>query len=369
VQNEKFPTLVEKGDRILIDDGLIEMKVLSTTEQEVKCRVLNGGKVMSNKGINLPGISADLPSLTEKDHQDLAHALEWEADWIALSFVRTAGNVEALKNSIRELTDRPVPVMAKIEKPEALKNINEIIEVADAVMVARGDLGIEIPAERVPMTQKRIIQRCNEVGIPVVTATQMLDSMIRNPRPTRAEASDVANAILDGTDAVMLSGETSIGHYPLKALQTMGRIIDQVERERDEIPVWPFRPLEESVDLTIARAIAQAARYTAQNLNLAAIIAITASGYTARIVSRYRPCAPIIAITPDERVQRRLMLHWGVDSLLAPRTDNTDEMIANALRVVRERKLVNKGDLVSITAGIAGSEPGTTNLIRIHRVQ
>jgi pyruvate kinase len=303
--------------------------------------------------------------MTEKDHQDLAHALDWDVDWIALSFVRTAGDVEKLKSSIRDLSDRKVPVMAKIEKPEALKNINEIIEVADAIMVARGDLGIEIPTERVPMAQKHIIARCNQVGIPVVTATQMLDSMIRNPRPTRAEASDVANAILDGTDAVMLSGETTIGHYPVKAMQTMERIICEVEEERDEIPVRPFRPLKESVNLSIARAVARAARDAAQDLDLAAIIAVTASGHTARIVSRYRPSAPIIAITPDERVQRSLMLYWGVSALLAPRTDNTDEMITNALESAKERRLVKKDDLVAITAGTAGSEPGTTNLLRI----
>ncbi len=369
IQNENFPNLVKKGDHILIDDGLIELEVLSATDQEVQCRVLSGGSIKSNKGINLPGISADLPSMTEKDHQDLAHALEWDVDWIALSFVRTAHDVDVLKNSIRKLTDRPVPVMAKIEKPEALKNIDEIIETVDAIMVARGDLGIEIPTEQVPMTQKRIIERCNEVGIPVVTATQMLDSMIRNPRPTRAEASDVANAILDGTDAVMLSGETTIGRHPVDALQTMERIICEVEKERAEILVRPFRPLDESVDLSIARAIARAARDVAQNLDIAAIIAVTASGHTARIVSRYRPSAPIIAITPDERVQRRLMLHWGVKSLLAPRTDNTDEMIANALKTIKERGLVRKDDLVAITAGTAGSEPGTTNLLRIHVIQ
>lgn len=368
VQNEKFPQLVEKGDHILIDDGLIELKVLSTIGQEVQCRVLTGGNVKRNKGINLPGVSADLPSMTEKDHQDLAHALEWDVDWIALSFVRTAGDVETLKTSIEKLTERPVPVMAKIEKPEALENINEIIEVADAIMVARGDLGIEIPTEQVPMAQKRIIKRCNEVGLPVVTATQMLDSMIRNPRPTRAEASDVANAILDGTDALMLSGETTIGHYPLKTLQIMDRIICQVERERTEIPVQPFRPLEEGVNLSIARAVARAARDVAHNLETAAIVAITVSGYTARIVSRYRPRAPIIAITPDERVQRRLKLYWGVNALLASRTDNTDEMIANALQAAKERGLVKKDDLVAITAGTAGSEPGTTNLLRIYVV-
>jgi pyruvate kinase len=307
--------------------------------------------------------------MTEKDRQDLVHALDWGVDWIALSFVRRAEDVVMLKNVIQELTDRPLPVMAKIEKPEALHNLDQIIGVADAIMVARGDLGIEIPAEQVPMSQKRIIERCNEAGIPVVTATQMLDSMIRNPRPTRAEASDVANALLDGTDAVMLSGETTIGRYPIESLQTMTRIICEVEEKQIDIPVRPFRPLEESVNLSIARAVGHAARDAAHNLDLAAIIAVTASGYTAQMVSRYRPRAPIIAITPDERVQRQLNLCWGVTPLLGSRTRSTDEMIANALQTVRERELVEKGDLVAIMAGTAGSEPGTTNLLRILIVQ
>ncbi len=369
VQNARFPALVKPGDSILIDDGLIELTVLSAAEQKVQCEVVVGGRIKSNKGINLPGISAELPSITEKDRHDLAHALDWEIDWIALSFVRRAEDVEVLKNSIQALTDRHVPVMAKIEKPQALENLDQIIEVADGIMVARGDLGIEIPTEQVPMTQKRIIERCNEMGIPVVTATQMLDSMIRNPRPTRAEASDVANAILDGTDAVMLSGETSIGQYPVQSLQTMVRIIREVENQQTDIPVRPFRPREESLNLSISRAVGRAARDAAHDLNTAAIIAITASGYTARIVSRYRPRSPIIAITPDERVQRQLNLYWGVTPFLSPRTDNTDEMIADALQTVQRRGLVKKGDVVAITSGTAGSEPGTTNLLRIHIVQ
>jgi pyruvate kinase len=369
VQNQNLPVLVKSGDLILIDDGLIELRVLSTTTQKVQCQVVVGGNIQNNKGINLPGISADLPSMTEKDRQDLIHALDLDIDWIALSFVRKAEDVVVLRKSIRELTDRHLPVMAKIEKPEALDNIDQIIEAADAIMVARGDLGIEIPTEQVPMSQKRIIERCNEAGIPVVTATQMLDSMIRNPRPTRAEASDVANAILDGTDAVMLSGETSIGRYPMEALQTMTRIICEVEEKQTDIPARPFRLHEENVDLSIARAVGSAARDVAYNLDLAAIIAVTASGYTARMVSRYRPRAPIIAITSDERVQRQLNLCWGVTPLLAPRTHNTDEMIANALQTVREHGLVEKGDLAAITAGTAGSEPGTTNLLQILIVQ
>jgi pyruvate kinase len=368
VQNEDFPDLVADGDRILIDDGLIELSVLSTTEQDVRCEVVTGGSIQSNKGMNLPGVVAELPSMTERDREDLSRALAWEVDWIALSFVRSAKDLDKLKGLIQDQTDRPVPVMAKIEKPEALDRIAEIIEAADAIMVARGDLGIEIPTERVPMAQKRIIALCNEAGVPVVTATQMLDSMIRNRRPTRAEASDVANALLDGTDAVMLSGETAIGRYPIESLETMVRIIREVEGAQTEIPVRPFRPLEESVNLSIARAVGSAARDAAENLEAAAILAVTASGYTARIVSRFRPSAPIIAITPDRQVQRRLKIYWGVTPLLAPRTQNTDEMIANALQTAKKRGMVEEGDLVAITAGTAGSEPGTTNLMRVQVV-
>jgi pyruvate kinase len=265
--------------------------------------------------------------------------------------------------------DRPLPVMAKIEKPEALENIDEIVEAADAVMVARGDLGIEIPTEKVPMAQKRIIEMCNQNGIPAVTATQMLDSMIRNSRPTRAEASDVANAILDGTDAVMLSGETTIGQYPVESLETVVKIIREVETARKDEAVRPFRPQDESVNLSIARAVGRAARDIADNLDIAGIIAITSSGYTARIVSRYRPSVRIFAVTPDVRVQRQLQLYWGVTPLPSPRAENTDEMINNAIETVREHGYVKEGDLVAITAGTAGSEPGTTNLIRVQIIE
>ena len=368
VQNENFMEVVSVGDRVLIDDGLIELRVTGKDETHIDCDVIIGGMIKSNKGMNLPGVSSDLPSMTEKDYHDLVHALDWEVDWIALSFVRSAKDIKTLKEVIKAKTEFPIPVMAKIEKPEALARIDEIVAASDAVMVARGDLGIEIPTEQVPTAQKRIIEKCNKVGIPVVIATQMLDSMIRNPRPTRAEASDVANALFDGADAVMLSGETTIGNYPVESVITMEKIIAEVEKNQQNYPVRSFQPLEESINLSIARAVASAAREVSENLKTAAIIAITASGYTARIVSRYRPYAPILAITPDKRVQRQLNLFWGVNPLLAPRTDNTDEMIATALQVVRDKGLVRAGDLVAITAGTAGSEPGTTNLVRIQQV-
>ncbi|MFW6136177.1 MAG: pyruvate kinase [Chloroflexota bacterium] len=366
VQNENLPHIVEPGDRILLADGAMELEVVSIAESEVRCRVRVGGVLTSNKGINLPGVGAELPAITEKDRDDLAHALNWDIDWIALSFVRSAEGIYELKELIRDLSDdESVPVMAKIEKPQALSSLDAVIEAADAVMVARGDLGIEIPPEEVPMAQKRIIEACNDAGIPVVTATQMLESMVRSPRPTRAEASDVANAILDGTDAVMLSAETSIGDYPVESVRTMMRIIEEVEATRPEIPAPAFRASEEERKLSIANAVGRAAREAAQSLNAAALITPTLSGYTARIMSRYRPKACIIAVTPDPAVQRRLMLHWGVIPLLAPREENSDEMIEHAVEAAREEGLVEEGDTLVITAGAARSGPGTTNLMRI----
>ena len=368
VQNENLPGLVHPGDPILIDDGLIELEVIEVRGREVRCRVRVGGPIKSNKGMNLPGVSADLPSVTDKDVDDLDAALGWGVDWIALSFVRCADDIHKLRRLIASRTDDPVPVMAKIEKPQALQHLDAIIDASDAVMVARGDLGIEIPPEDVPMAQKRVIEACNAAGVPVVTATQMLDSMIRNPRPTRAEASDVANAILDGTDAVMLSGETSIGSYPLEAAQTMARIATQVERHHDEFGGRAFCPVPGDRTRSIANAVGHSARDIARHLGAAAIIAPTASGYTAHVMSSYRPHTSIVAITPERRVQRRLMLYWGVTPLLAPRTDNTDQMIRQAVQVARERELIANGDTVVITAGTALSEPGTTNLVRVYVV-
>jgi pyruvate kinase len=370
VQYDGLPGLVAPGDRILIDDGLLELHVLSTTRTEIRCRVIVGGVLKSNKGINLPGASLDIPAITNKDRDDLAFALRCGVDWIALSFVRTAGEVMALKELIRYLSPKHtrMPVMAKIEKPAALDNIDAIIEAADAIMVARGDLGIEVPAEEVPIAQKRIIRACNRAGVPVVTATQMLDSMIRNPRPTRAEASDVANAILDGTDAIMLSGETSIGAYPLEAVRTMVRIAVETEKHSVEEFALPVAPIEHGMELSVADAVSRAARDTARDLDAAAIVTPTVSGYTARLMSCHRPHSPIIAVTPSAVVQRQLVLYWGVIPLLAPRTDNSDEMIAQAVRAAQEHGLVQEGDTLVVTAGAAGSVPGTTNLMRIHTV-
>ena len=371
VQFDTLPRLLKPGEHILLDDGLLELEVLSTGETEIHCRVIVGGLLKSNKGLNLPHTFLDVPAITDKDRDDLAFALAHQVDWIALSFVRRAEDVTELKQLVRELAPagEPTPVVAKIEKPEALNNIDAIIAVSDAIMVARGDLGIEISVEEVPLAQKQIIRKCNQKGLPVITATQMFESMIENPRPTRAEASDVANAILDGTDALMLSGETSIGAYPVEAVRTMLRIADEVEAHRSEAVTCPFLKAEVSASRTVADAVTHAAQETAHDLDAAAIITPTASGYTARLMSHYRPQSPIIAVTPNTAVQRRLMLYWGVTPLLAPRTDNTDEMIARAVKAAQNHNLVHKGDTLVITAGAAGTAPGTTNLIKVHIIE
>ncbi len=371
VQSDALPRLVKTGDCILLDDGLLELRVLSIGETTIRCRVIVGGILKSNKGINLPRALLDIPAITAKDRHDLAFAVAQQVDWIALSFVRTADEVMGLKQLARFLspTGDSTPVMAKIEKPEALDNIDNIIAEADAIMVARGDLGIEILPEEVPIAQKQIIEKCNREGVPVITATQMLESMIKNPRPTRAEASDVANAILDGTDAIMLSGETSIGVHPVKAVRTMVRIADEIEAHRPEIFPCPLLTSTRRTDHTVAAAMSHAARETAHDLNATAIITPTTSGYTARLMSRYRPCSPVIAVTPNPIVQRQLMLYWGVTPLLAPRADNTDEIIAHAVEAALGNGLVKDGDTVVITAGSAGSAAGTTNLIRVQVVE
>ncbi len=365
VQYAELPRDVSEGEAIFLSDGLLELKVLSTTETDVLCQVVAGGSLKSYSGINLPRVSLSLPAITEKDVDDLRFGLEHQVDWVALSFVRTADEVSRVKEMIQRFSSGLLtPIIAKIEKREGVDNIDEIISGADAIMVARGDLGIETSPEEVPMMQKAIIRKCNQAGKPVITATQMLDSMIRNPRPTRAEASDVANAILDGTDAIMLSGETAVGRYPLESLRTMVKIAERAEASMRGLHRAAPRPQVRD----IAEALSHATCETAQDLGASAIITPTVSGYTARMVAKYRPQAPIVAVTPNPMVQRRLSLYWGVYPLLAERTDNTDEMIANAVKVAQDHGFVRKGDVVVVTAGAAGSAPGTTNLMKVHVV-
>lgn len=365
VQYDGLPAALDPGDRILLDDGLLEMLVLDKTETTITAEVVIGGVLKSNKGMNLPRASLAIPAITDKDKSDLLFALEHQIDWIALSFVRTAQEVLDLKQLIRQASafSRPVPVISKIEKPEAVLNIDEIIAVSDAIMVARGDLAIETSSEEVPVDQKNIIRKCNAAGVPVITATQMLDSMIRNPRPTRAEASDVANAILDGTDAIMLSGETASGTYPLRTVETMHKI---AERAEELLIAGGLREYGKESIKGVAGSVAHATVETAVELDAAAIITPTMSGSTARLLSRYRPKMPIIATTPSPLVQRQLALYWGVIPLLARRTESTDEMINSSIRAAMDNGLVKEGDTVVVTAGTAGSPAGSTDLMKVH---
>jgi pyruvate kinase len=356
---------VEPGDRILLDDGLLELKVTTKAEREVGVEVVTGGMLQSRKGISLPHTSIKLPSVTEKDRADARFAVEQEVDYFALSFVRAPQDVEHLRDFLDELGS-DTPIIAKIEKPEAVDCIEEILDISDGMMVARGDLGIEAPAEEVPIIQKKIIKLCNHASKPVITATQMLDSMMRNPRPTRAEASDVANAILDGTDAIMLSGETAVGNYPVQTVQTMARIAEVTERSMP-YQEWLHRSLLAGFR-SVTEAIGQVATEIAAELGAKAIIASTVSGSTARRVASHRPVTPIIAPTPRMATYRQLALVWGVSPLLVDEFTDTEEMIVTVTEATRERDLVEDGDLVMITAGVPLGGSGLTNTLKAHRI-
>jgi len=368
IQYYDLPQVVAPGERILLDDGMLEITVLSTTDTDIRARVVTGGLLKSNKGLNLPLASLAIPAITEKDRKDLNFALAQQVDWIGLSFVRTASEVLELKDLIRQQCTfgRPVPVVAKIEKPEAVNNIDEIIAATDGVMVARGDLAVETSTEEVPIIQKMIIGKAHQAGKPVVTATQMLESMIYNPRPTRAEASDVANAIFDGTDAIMLSGETAAGRYPVQAVQMMAKIAERAEANRALVG-YAVEHLEPRAG-DIAEAVAHATRQTATDLRATAIITASASGATARLISKYRPEVPIIAVTPSLMTQRQLCLVWGVTPLLSRRISHTDELISDAIQVVKENGICKQGDLVVITAGSPGVH-GSTDLLKVKVIE
>jgi pyruvate kinase len=353
---------VTDGDRILINDGLIELVVLDVSKPRVTARVVHGGQLSSHKGINLPGVQVSAPSITAKDREDIAFAVQQELEYIALSFVRRAQDIAEL----RQLVTKHMLVVAKIEKDSALENIESIVRASDGVMVARGDLGVELPFEEVPYAQKRIIALCNRLGRPVITATQMLESMITHPRPTRAEASDVANAILDGTDAVMLSAETATGQYPRLAVEAMTRIITEIEmrvrpRHRDD-----RRRNETAISTEFAIAAASAAAVTM--LGAPVLIVFTKSGFSARVVAAHRPSVPILVLTDVPRTFRQLALVWGVIPELVKHCNTYDEMVQLALEAVQRRGLARDGDRVVVTAGVPFDVPGTTNLLKVETV-
>ena len=368
VSYEDLPKDVSVGSKILLSDGLIELEVLEVTDTDVRCRIVNGGELKSRKGVNLPGTRVNLPSLTDDDIKDILFGVEQGIDFIAASFIRKASDVLAIRDILEECGAHDIDIISKIESSEAVDNIEEILKVSDGIMVARGDLGVEIPAEDVPMIQKMLINRCNLLGKPVITATQMLESMIYNPRPTRAEASDVANAILDGTDAVMLSGESAAGKFPVEAVETMNRVAVRVES------LFPHKEYskkyEDVVAKTVTDTISRAVNDVARTLNAEAIITITASGHTAKMISRMRPTCPVIAVTPKPDVVRKMSIVWGVEAVLAENISDADEIYSQAVQAVLDSNLnlIKPGDLVVIAAGLPVGIQGTTNLLKVHTV-
>jgi pyruvate kinase len=360
---------VHVGDRILLDDGLLELMVLDVTNGRVSSRVVHGGLLKSHKGMNLPGIDVSAPSITEKDEADIKFAVKHGLEYLALSFVRRAEDIVAL----RKLVPRDMLIVAKIELDVALRNIESITDATDGVMVARGDLGVELPFEEVPLAQKRIIQVANRLGKPVITATQMLESMVTHPRPTRAEASDVANAILDGTDAVMLSAETAAGAFPRLAVEAMNRIIHEVETHtRPSTALSPEHAIADEMRKVGATktedAIAAATAAAARMIGAPCVVVFTKSGFTARIVSSFRPSVPILTLTDVQRTYRQLALVWGVVPELVPHCDTYDEMVHHALGGVRRLGLGATGDRVIVTAGVPFDTPGATNLMKVEKV-
>ncbi len=360
VTYEKLADEVTSGSRILLDDGRVEMKVESVNvkEQTLNCFVTVGGVLSSSKGVNFPDVQLSVKALTEKDIKDLAFGLKLGVDWIALSFVRNPADMIEIKELIKKHGCN-TPVVAKIEKFEAIDQIDSILPLCDGVMVARGDLGVEMPAEEVPLLQKDLIKKANSLGIPIITATQMLDSMASSPRPTRAEVSDVANAILDGTDAVMLSNETAVGDYPVEAVMTMATIAKRIERD------YPLRPIESNLPSTIPNAISAAVSSIARQLNAAAILPLTKTGATAHNVSKFRPATPILAITNEISVARRLQLAWGVTPLLIDDQESTSKTFSLANKVAQDMNILRKGDLVVETAGTLTGVSGSTDLIKV----
>src|SRR2546421_3048263 len=367
---ENLPQDVKPGDRILLDDGLMELRVLSANETDVQCLVVHGGVLKEHKGINLPGVAVSSPALTEKDRDDLQFGIKHRVDYVALSFVRSPEDIREAKHLIRQYTtelyrgeeERDIPLIAKIEKPEAVERLDKILEVADGVMGARCDLGGEMTQEKVPLIQKRIIARCNEQGLPVITATQMLESMITNPRPTRAEVNDVSNSILDGTDSVMLSAETSVGAFPIEAVQMMTRIALETEGNN----LTADRPKHEHRSLS--HAVSHAARALAEDTNIQDIVVFTRSGNSARLISKDRPRVPILAYTPSEPVYYQLALWWGVWPYRISMQGTTEDLIALVEQRLQDETLAQNGEYVVIMGGMPIASQARTNFVKLHRV-
>ncbi|MFT4106104.1 MAG: pyruvate kinase [Lacrimispora sp.] len=359
---------VKAGNRILIDDGLIELEVLKVSGKEIVCKIINGGELGERKGVNVPNVKVKLPALTEKDKQDIQFGIEQGFDFIAASFVRTAAAIYEIKE-ILEANSSNISVIAKIENAEGIENLDEIIEASDGIMVARGDMGVEIPAQEVPFIQKRIIEKCNEACKPVITATQMLDSMIRNPRPTRAEVTDVANAVYDGTDAVMLSGETAMGKYPVEALSMMASIVEETEKHLD-YNAYRKRKVSAVNVHNISNAVCYSSVSTAHDLGAKVIVAPSITGFTARLLSKWRPESQIIGLSPSSAALRQMQLYWGVRPLHAKRAESTDVLIYSSMELLKAKGIVKEDDMVVVTAGVVSPvkryEPAAhTNIMRV----
>lgn len=364
-----FKTLYEDlgpGDRVLLDDGLIELRVQSIEGHQIVCRIVNGGEISDHKGVNIPGIMLSMPYISKRDHDDLLFAIEQDFDFLAASFVRTADDVAEIRKILDSRDCHDIRIISKIENAQGVKNIDEILRISGGVMVARGDMGVEIPFEEVPIIQKEIIKKAYTAGKVVITATQMLDSMMKNPRPTRAEAADVANAIYDGTSAIMLSGETAAGKYPVESVRTMATIAGCIENNIDY--KTSFRRTDFCSYTDITNAISHATCTTANDLDAAAIITVTRSGTTARMISKFRPQIPIIGCTYDEKVYRQLCMSWGVTPVLCEVKEDTDDLFSHAVDRAEASGLISNGDLVVITAGVPLGVSGTTNLIKVHTV-
>ncbi len=363
---KKLPRDVSIGTRILINDGVIELLAEKVTKNEITCRVIHGGILSNNKGINVPGVKLSMPYLSESDMNDLEFGAKMGFDFIAASFVRTAADINYLRKFTHSLGWFDVRIIAKIENTDGVENIDEILETADGIMVARGDMGVEIPFERIPAIQKELIHKGYNAGKQVITATQMLESMITNPRPTRAEITDVANAIYDGTSAIMLSGETAAGAYPVEVVKTMALIAETTENNIDYKGEFATRRTEPNGN--IAEAIAHAVVTTAHDLNARAIITVSLGGGTARLISKYRPLCPIICCTTGEVAQRQMNMSWGVIPLIVEEKTSTDELFSTAVETAESHGLVQDGDIVAITAGVPIGVSGTTNMLKIAKI-
>jgi len=354
---------VEAGDSILIDDGLIGMEVVRIEGEDIVCRVKNGGFISNHKGVNVPGVELNMPFVSPKDHDDIVFAVEQDYDFIAASFTRTAEDIMEIRKILHEHGGENIHIIAKLENAQGVENCESILRVADGIMIARGDMGVEIPLEEVPVIQKKLIRQAMHMGKPVITATQMLDSMIKNPRPTRAETSDVANAIYQGTSAIMLSGETAAGAYPIEAVQTMAKIAERTERDIDYTREFKPRKLAETPDVT--SAISHATCTTAADLKAAAIVAVSKSGRTVSRIAKYLPVCPIIGCTTDERVYRQLNLLWGVTPVVMEEANTADELFDRAVELAEQKGLISRGEMVVIAAGVPVGLSGTTNMMKV----